>query len=88
MNQVLNIQEITDNTLYRIITEGSEIKWNLFALNVMISRLRLKIKMTKNQEQAISECIKDLRDLLRRSSSIPNAKKDFQIIENLFTNVN
>ena len=59
--------------------------WNLFALKVMISRLRLKLTMSKNEENAIKECYADLRDLLRRSYNIPNAKKDLQIIAERFT---
>ena len=74
------IQEISDRTLFRIINEGNEFNWNLFALKVMISRLRLKLTMSKNEENAMQECLADLRDLLRRSSNIPNAKKDLLII--------
>jgi len=59
------------------------LEWNFFALKVMISRLKLKLVMTNN-EVLISECCSDIRDLLIKSSNIPNAKKDLQLIVERF----
>ena len=81
---MVNIQNISDKTLLRVINEGSDVKWNFFALKVMISRLKLKLSMTNNSEHVLQECYADLRDLFRRSQNIPNAMKDLQIIEDIF----
>ena len=80
------INNISDETLYRIINEGADVNWNFFALKVMITRLRLKLKMsaTNNEEDMLQQCFADIRDLFLRSNNIPNAKKDLQIIEEMF----
>ena len=78
-----DIHNIPENTLLRIINEGSDVNWNFFALKVMISRLKLKLSMANNEE-ALQQCYADIRDLLCKSNNIPNAKKDMQIIMNLF----
>ena len=83
MNNVEQIQNISDHTLFRIINEGAEVNWNFFALKVMISRLKLKLSMTNNEE-VLQQCFADMRHLFRRSANIPNAQKDLQIIMDLF----
>jgi len=81
---MVDIQKISDKTLFRVINEGSDVKWNFFALKVMISRFKLKLSMTNNNENVLQECYADLRDLFHRSQNIPNAMKDLHLIVDLF----
>ena len=78
-----DIQNISDNTLFRIINEDIDVNWNFFALKVMITRLKLKLTMTNN-EQVLQQCFTDMRELFRKSANIPNARKDLQIIVEQF----
>ena len=78
------MQDISDQTLFRIIYEGGDVNWNFFALKVMISRLKLKMTMLGNKEEVRQQCYSDLRELFRKSSNIPNAKNDFQLIMEKF----
>ena len=80
---MINIKEINDSTLFKIINESDDINWNFFALKVMITRLKLKLSMI-NDEKTKQECFSDLRDLFGKSVNIPNAKKDLQIITDRF----
>ena len=80
----MNIQDISDETLFRVINEGDDMNWNFFALKVMISRLKLKLTISDNKEEAMQQCFTDLRELFSKSSSIPNAKNDLQIIMEQF----
>ena len=79
-----NIEDITDDILFRVITESTDVHWSFFALNVMISRLKLTIAMSEDKEEAKRQCISDLRELFTRSRVIPNAKKDLNLIIELF----
>jgi len=80
---VINIQEISDKTLFRVINEGHNMEWDFFALKVMILRLRLKLSMSENYDETMQQCYTDLRVLLHKSSNVPSAKKDLQtIVEN------
>ena len=77
---MIDIQDISDEILFRVINEGGDINWNFFAIKVMISRLRLKLLMSNNKEDVMQACYSDLRELFRKSSNIPNAMKDIQMI--------
>ena len=83
------INNISDETLYRIINEGADVNWNFFALKVMITRLRLKLKMSTNHDEALQQCFADIRNLFHKSANIPNANKDLQLIVEMYVlNVN
>jgi hypothetical protein len=81
---VTDIQNLSDEILFRVIHEGGDVNWSFFALKVMISRLNLKLSMADNSDKALEECYADLRHLFNRSRNIPNAIKDLQIIMELF----
>jgi len=83
---MINIQDISDQTLYRVINEGHDVKWNFFALKVMMTRFRLKLSMSENKEETMQECFIDMRELFCKSSSIPSARNDLQIIVEQFAN--
>ena len=77
-----NLNNIPDEALMRIITETG-VDWNFFALKVMISRLRLKLSMS-NDEETTQQCCNELRELLYKSRNIPNAIIDLHIIRERF----
>jgi hypothetical protein len=81
---MINIEDITDDALFRVITEGRGVKWNFFALEVMISRLKLMITMSNSKELTKQRCISDLREMFTKSKLIPSAKKDLNLIIELF----
>jgi len=81
-----NIQDITDNTLFRVITESGDVHWNFLALKVIISRLKLKLRMANDSSEALQECYVELRELFRRSGNIPSAKEDMRIVVERFGN--
>ena len=81
---MINIQNITDEMLYKVINGSQDIAWNFYALKVMIMRLRLKLSMTVNSKEAEQQCYAELRELFRKSCNIPSAKKDLQIIMEQF----
>ena len=81
---MINIQDISDQTFCRVINENNDISWNFFALKVMISRLKLKLLMSDNKIETLQQCCAELRELFRKSSNIPNAKNDLQIIVEKF----
>ena len=88
---MIDVQNIPDQTFLRVISEGKDLNWEFFALKVMISRLKLKLSMTAHEEAPKREltqqqCCKEMRDLFSKSRNIPNAKKDLQIIIELFDN--
>lgn len=80
----MKIQNISDDTLFRIINESGEIDWNFFALKVMISRLKLMLNMAGNTEEAKHQCCEELRKLFDKSANIPNANRDLQKIIEIF----
>ena len=85
INNVIDIHDIPDSMLVRVIREGSNVKWNYFALKVIITRLNLILQMSStNGEEELQNCITELRDLLRKSQNVPNAKKDLQTIMEIF----
>jgi len=82
---MINIHDISDNTLFRVINEGHEVEWNFYALKVMIMRLKLKLKMAGHDEETVKqECYTNMRGLFHKSNNIPSAKKDLQIIAERF----
>ena len=84
IDNMIDIQDISDQTLFRVISEGDNISWNFFALKVVIARLKLKLSVSGVNEETIQQCCTDLRELFRKSSNISNAKKDLQIIVEQF----
>jgi len=84
-DNVINIQDISDQTLFRVINKGYDIEWNFYALKVIITRLRLMLSMSGNDNNVVQKCCTELRELFCKSENIPSAKKDLQIIVELFS---
>ena len=86
---MINLQDISDKTLFRVINESSGVNWNFFALQVMISRFKLKLSMidenkVKQREEMIQQCCSEMRELFFKYKNIPNAIKDIQTIMQRF----
>jgi len=77
---LINIQDISDQTLLRVITEGGDVDWKFFALKVMISRLKLKLHYMADDQDIVQQCCTEMRELLKRSRNVPNATKDLLLI--------
>ena len=81
---MIDIQDIPDQMLFRVINEGGNINWNFFALKVVIARLKLKLSASGVNEATMHQCCTDLREFFRKSSNITHAKNDFKIIMERF----
>ena len=77
------IDKISDNVLIYVILHSHDFSWNFLAIKIMLTRLNLKIKMSKNEDDILSECCTKLRTLLKNSSNIPNSKTDLKQILSL-----
>ncbi|MDR0814574.1 MAG: hypothetical protein LBN37_02355 [Bacteroidales bacterium] len=76
------IEKISDSIIAYVITHSKEFAWNFLALKISLTRLNLKMTMMKNSESALTECCAELKGLLRKSLSVPNAQADIkQILE-------
>lgn len=85
---MINIQDISNQTLFQVISKGQDVEWNFYALKVMIMRLRLKLSMAGNDERVAQTCYNELRELFIKSENIPSAKKDLQVIVERFVEQN
>ena len=84
---MLNIQNISNQTLFRVIKKGQDVAWNFYALKVMIMRLRLRLSIAGNEKE-VELCCDELRELFYKSENIPSARKDLQIIVDRFNEEN
>ncbi|MDR3094604.1 MAG: hypothetical protein LBU62_08205 [Bacteroidales bacterium] len=76
------IEKIPNSSIVYVITHSTDFTWNFLALKISLTRLNLKITMTKDSESALAECCTELKGLLRKSLVVPNAQADIkQIIE-------
>jgi len=87
---MISIDDIPDSTLLSVIKDGSQVNWDFLALQVMISRFKLKLSLIdKDKEDQREEMMKqfcaEMRELFVRNQHIPNAKKDMQTIVQRFS---
>ena len=75
-----DIKDISDCTLLRVITDGSDTEWSFFALKIMITRLKLKLSFAHGDAAIQQQCCDEMRELLVKSKNIPNAIKDVKTI--------
>jgi len=85
---MINIRDISDQTLSRVINKSHDVTWNYYALQVMLMRLRLKLSMADNKKEALQFCCAELRELFNKSENMPNAKKDLKTIVEQFSEHN
>ena len=74
------IDKIPDDVLIHIIQHSNVFLWNFLAIKIMLTRLNLKISMSKNKDTVLLECCVELRNLLKSSISIPNSQADLKQI--------
>ncbi len=79
----MDIDKIPDETWIYIIRHPNEFTWNFLAIKIMLTRLNLKMVMTQSNDAVLQQCCEELRDLMKRSINIPNAKKDLEQIISL-----
>ena len=78
-----NIDKISNDVLKNVILNPNNHNWKFFAIKVILTRLNLKMKMNAGNEAIMLECCNELRDLLRKSSNVPNSQSDLEIIISL-----
>ncbi len=74
------IDKIPFETWMFVIRHPNDFTWNFLAMKIILTRLNLKIVMSGNDMIVLEQCCEELRDLLRKSINIPNARKDLQQI--------
>ena len=84
MSQIAEtIDKIPDDVLIHIIRHSNDFTWNFLAIKIMLTRLNLKISMSKDKDAVLLECCNELRNLLKNSSNIPNSQADLKQILSL-----
>ena len=74
------IDRIPDEKLIYVIHNSNEFKWNFFAVQIILTRLRLKITMFENDHSILPGCCEELRNMLKKSSGVPNLLEDLKQI--------
>ena len=88
---MIDIKNIPDSTLIAVIKDGSQVSWDFLALQVMISRFKLKLSLVtgkdndEHREEMMKQYCAEMRELFVRNQHIPNAKKDMQVIVERFS---
>ena len=77
------IDRISDDVLIYIIQHSNGFSWNFLAIKIMLTRLNLKITMSKDKDAILHECCNELRRLLKNSSNIPSSQADLKQILSL-----
>ena len=77
------IDRIQDDVLIHIIRHSNDFAWNFLAIKIMLTRLNLKIAMSKNEDAVLNECCNELRSLMKSSINIPNSQTDLKQILSL-----
>ncbi len=76
------IDNIPDNVWIYVIRHSNDFSWNFLAMKIILTRLNLKIVMFQDADGILQQCCAELRNLLKKSTNIPNAQKDLkQILE-------
>jgi len=74
------IDRIPDEKLIHVIRNSNDFTWNFFALKIILTRLNMKITMHQGDKLIFSECCGELRNLLKKSSNVPNSQEDLKKI--------
>jgi len=81
---MIDIENISDKTLLRVVKDGADMKCEYLALKVLMSRFRLKFSIiaTKGRQydELEKQCCAEMRELFFKSINIPNAMKDLKVI--------
>ena len=74
------IDLIPNEVLIHVIRNSNHFTWNFLATKIILTRLKLKITMSKNSKAVFTECCDELKNLLKKSANIPNSQADLQQI--------
>ena len=80
---VETIDKIPNDVLIHIMQHSNGFSWNFLAIKIMLTRLNLKISMSKDKDAVLNECCNELRNLLKNSINIPNSQTDLKQILSL-----
>ena len=83
MNVVETIDRIPDKVLIHFIRNSKDFSWNFLAMKIILIRLKLQINMQEGNEDILSQCCAELRNLLKKSINIPSSRDDLKQILSL-----
>ena len=79
-NITQTIDSIPNDMLVHVIRNSNDYTWNFFAMKIILTRLKLKITMNDGDNSILPECCDELRNLLKKSSNVPNSRADLDQI--------
>ncbi|MCL2072603.1 MAG: hypothetical protein FWH18_01670 [Marinilabiliaceae bacterium] len=77
---VETIDNIPNERLLYVINNANDYKWNFLAVQVILTRLKMKILMFEDDNSIQAICCDELRNLLKKSSYVPNLIEDLKQI--------
>jgi len=83
MTQIVEtIEKIPNDVLIRIIRHSNDFTWNFLGMKIILTRLNLKIIISEEigTKSVMPECCDELRNLLKKSINVPNARTDLNQI--------
>ena len=84
MNRIAKtIDQIPDEVLAHVICNSKDFSWNFLAMKIILIRLKLQINMQEGNEDILSQCCAELRNLLKKSINIPSSRDDLKQILSL-----
>ena len=84
MNPIIEtINNIPNDVLVHVVRHSNEFTWNFFAMKIILTRLNMKIRMNEGNTSILPECCEELRNLLKKSISVPNSQSDLKQILSL-----
>ena len=75
----MEVTDISDKVWRNIVTTDEDYGFSFLAVKILLFRLRLSVKQNPDQEN-ISKCAGELKDLFLRTSHLPMAQKDLATI--------
>jgi hypothetical protein len=79
------IDRIPDDVLIHVIRHSGDFSWNFLAMKIILTRLTLKLAMPDGDQSTLPECCDELRNLLKKSTNIPNSRTDLKQILSINT---
>jgi len=74
------IDQIPNDILIHVIRNSQKYKWNFLAVQIILTRLNMKINMLHGDESVFPDCCDELRNLLKKSANVPNSQTDLKQI--------
>lgn len=79
----MEIESISDNKWKKLLTEDIQYKFKSLALRILLSRLKINIRLseTSKKNEAIENCIFELKKFFNKLSRLPSIQEDLKIIQ-------